>query len=45
MRKIKKNFAAVHEQAKHNKSIIEAAERKITEKVESIRFDFKPRLK
>ena len=36
----KKMFAAVHEQAKQNKNIVEAAEKKITEKVESIRADF-----
>ena len=39
-KKIKKIFAAVHEEVKKNKSIIEAAEKKITEKVESIRADF-----
>ena len=36
----KKIFPVVREQAKQNKSIIEAAEKKITEKVESIRADF-----
>ena len=40
----KKILAAVHEQAKQNKNIVEAAEKKITEKVESIRVDFEAAL-
>ena len=36
----KKIFAAIHEQTKQNKAIVEAAESKITEKVESIRVEF-----
>ena len=39
-RQNKKIFAAIHEQAKQSKAIVEAAESKITEKVESIRGEF-----